>query len=43
MNSFLLSPLLDVAVLHLVLDLIGAVVLATVTVNDGLQHGPVEL
>ena len=43
MCSFLLSLLLDEDVLHLVLDLIGALVLTSVVVNEELQQVPVEL
>ena len=43
MNYFLLSLLLDIVVLHLVLDLMGKLVLTSVVVNEDLQHVPVEL
>ena len=43
MNYFLLSLLLDIVVLHLVLDLMGKLVLTSVVVNEDLQPGPVQL
>ena len=41
-NYFLLGLLLDIDVLHLVLDLIGLLVLTSV-VNEDVQCVPVEL